>query len=124
MRSLYTVPFEMKQGGEVLVIASGGGQELTMASHFGMKRIDAVEIARPMVTDIVRNKRMNRAIRIFFRMCIPIADGRSVIMRSKHSYDVIEMLDVNFATVAGQISNAWSPNFISTQEAFSNIWSA
>jgi hypothetical protein len=32
---------------------------------------------------------------------------------------VIEMLDVNFATVAGQISNAWSPNFISTQEAFS-----
>jgi len=120
IRSLYTIPFQIKQGGELLVIASGGGQELTMGSHFGMKRIDAVEIARPMVTDIVRNKKDE----IGNPYLLPnvhshIADGRSVIMRSKHSYDVIEMLDVNFATVAGQISLAWSPNFISTQEAFS-----
>ena len=48
-----------------------------------------------------------------------IADGRSVIMRSDQMYDMIEMLDVNFATLAGQISHAWSPNFVSTQEAFS-----
>jgi RNA polymerase sigma-70 factor (ECF subfamily) len=43
-------------------------------------------------------------------------------MRSQHRYDVIEMLDVNFATVAGQISLAWSPNFVSTQEAFFSAW--
>ena len=120
MRSLYTIPFQMKQGGDLLVIASGGGQELTMASHFGMKRIDAVEIARPMVTDIVRNKKDEPGNPYLLpNVHSHIADGRSVIMRSKHSYDVIEMLDVNFATVAGQISNAWSPNFVSTQEAFS-----
>ena len=120
MRSLYTIPFQMKQGGDLLVIASGGGQELTMASHFGMKRIDAVEIARPMVTDIVRNKKDEPGNPYLLpNVHSHIADGRSVIMRSKHSYDVIEMLDVNFATVAGQISIAWSPNFISTQEAFS-----
>jgi hypothetical protein len=40
-------------------------------------------------------------------------------MRSKQRYDMIQMLDVNFATLAGQISHAWSPNFVSTQEAFS-----
>jgi hypothetical protein len=120
IRSLYTIPFQMKQGGDLLVIASGGGQELSMASHFGMKRIDAVEIARPMVTDIVRNKKDEPGNPYLLPNVHPhIADGRSVIMRSTHSYDVIEMLDVNFATVAGQISNAWSPNFISTQEAFS-----
>ncbi|RPJ42535.1 MAG: hypothetical protein EHM27_02710 [Deltaproteobacteria bacterium] len=120
MRSLYTIPFQMKQGGDLLVIASGGGQELTMASHFGMKRIDAVEIARPMVTDIVRNKKDESGNPYLLpNVYSHIAGGRSVIMRSTHSYDVIEMLDVNFATVAGQISNAWSPNFVSTQEAFS-----
>lgn len=120
IRSLYTIPFQIKQGGELLVIASGGGQELTMGSHFGMKRIDAVEIARPMVTDIIRNKKdENGNPYLLPNVHSHIADGRSVIMRSKHSYDVIEMLDVNFATVAGQISLAWSPNFISTQEAFS-----
>jgi hypothetical protein len=120
IRSLYTIPFQMKQGGDLLVIASGGGQELTMGSHFGMKRIDAVEIARPMVTDIVRNKKDEPGNPYLLpNVHSHIADGRSVIMRSKHSYDVIEMLDVNFATVAGQISLAWSPNFVSTQEAFS-----
>jgi len=120
MRSLYTIPFQMKQGGDLLVIASGGGQELTMASHFGMNRIDAVEIARPMVTDIVQNKRDEPGNPYLLpNVYSHIADGRSVTMRSKHRYDVIEMLDVNFATVAGQISNAWSPNFVSTQEAFS-----
>jgi hypothetical protein len=120
IRSLYTIPFEIKRGGDLLVIASGGGQELTMASHFGMKRIDAVEIARPMVTDIIQNKKDEPGNPYLLpNVYSHIADGRSVIMRSKHSYDVIEMLDVNFATVAGQISLAWSPNFISTQEAFS-----
>jgi hypothetical protein len=120
IRSLYTIPFQMRQGGDLLVIASGGGQELTMGSHFGMKRIDAVEIARPMVIDIVRNKKDDPGNPYLLpNVHSHIADGRSVIMRSKHSYDVIEMLDVNFATLAGQISNAWSPNFVSTQEAFS-----
>lgn len=120
MRSLYTIPFQMKQGGDVLVIASGGGQELTMASHFGMNRIDAVEIARPMVTDIIRHQGEGPGNPYLLpNVYSHIADGRSVIMRSKHSYDVIEMMDVNFATVAGQVSLAWSPNFVSTQEAFS-----
>ena len=120
MPSLYTIPFQMKQGGDLLVIASGGGQELTMASYFGMNRIDAVEIARPIVTDIVRGKKDEPGNPYLLpNVRYYIADGRSVIMRSKHTYDVIEMLDVNFATLAGQISHAWSPNFVATQEAFS-----
>ena len=120
MASLYTIPFQMKQGGDLLVIASGGGQELSMASYFGMNRIDAVEIARPIVTDIVRNKKTEPGNPYLLpNVNYHIADGRSITMRSKQSYDVIEMLDVNFATLAGQISHAWSPNFVSTQEAFS-----
>ena len=120
MPSLYTIALQMKRGGDLLVIASGGGQELTMASHFGMKRIDAVEIARPIVTDIVRNKKDEPGNPYLLpNVHYYIADGRSVIMRSKHRYDMIEMLDVNFATLAGQISHAWSSNFVSTQEAFS-----
>ena len=120
MFSLYTIAMEMKKGGDLLVIASGGGQELTMASHFGMNRIDAVEIARPIVTDIVWNKKEESGNPYLLpNVHYYIADGRSVIMRSKHRYDMIEMLDVNFATLAGLISHAWSPNFVSTQEAFS-----
>ena len=120
MPSLYTIGLQMKKGGDLLVIASGGGQELTMASHFGMRRIDAVEIARPIVTDIVQNKKDEPGNPYLLpNVHYYIADGRSVIMRSNKRYDMIEMLDVNFATLAGQISHAWSPNFVSTQEAFS-----
>ncbi len=120
LSSLYTIPFEMKQGGDALVIASGGGQEITMASHFGMKRIEAVEIARPIVTDILENRKNEPGNPYLLPNVFPhVADGRSVIMRSRSRYDIIQMLDVNFATVAGQISLAWSPNFVSTQEAFS-----
>jgi hypothetical protein len=73
-----------------------------------------------MVTDIVRNKKDEPGNPYLLpNVHYYIADGRSVIMRSKHRYDMIEMLDVNFATLAGQISHAWSPNFVSTQEAFS-----
>jgi hypothetical protein len=79
-----------------------------------------VEIARPIVTDILRNKKDDPGNPYLLpNVHYHIADGRSVTMRSKHSYDVIEMLDVNFATLAGRISLAWSPNFVSTQEAFS-----
>ncbi len=120
MPSLYTIGLQMKRGGDLLVIGSGGGHELTMASYFGMNRIDAVEVSSPIVSDIVRNKREEPGNPYLLpNVHYYIADGRSVIMRSKHSYDMIEMLDVNFATVAGLISQAWSPNFVSTQEAFS-----
>jgi hypothetical protein len=118
--SLYTIGMQMKQGGDLLVIASGGGQELSMASFFGMNRIDAVEIAAPIVTDILQNRKDDPGNPYLLpNVNYFIADGRSVIMRSDQMYDMIEMLDVNFATVAGQISHAWSPNFVSTQEAFS-----
>ena len=101
MRSLYTIPFQMKPGGDLLVIASGGGQELTLASHFGMNRIDAVEIAGPIVNDILQNQKDDPGNPYLLpNVFSHIADGRSVIMRSRQMYDLIEMLDVNFATVA------------------------
>jgi hypothetical protein len=117
--SMYTIAFQMKTGGELMVIASGGGQELVMGDHYKMKHIDAVEIAGPLVRDIV-NKEKDTPGNPYLLPAVTyhIADGRSVAMRTKRSYDVIEMLEVNFHTLAGQISQAWSPYFVFTQEAF------
>jgi spermidine synthase len=117
--SLYAVPFEMKQGGNAMIIASGGGQEIVMASHFGMERIDAIEIASPIIRDIV-NRRKNDPNNPYLLPNVHyyMADGRSVSMRAKHKYDVIQMLEVNCWTQAGQVSQMWSPYFVFTQEAF------
>ncbi len=118
--SLYNIPFRLKKGGKVLIIASGGGQEVMMASRAGMERIDAVEIAGPIVRDIVNRRKNDKGNPYLLpNVHYHIADGRSISMRAKFKYDVIEMLEVNCWTLAGQISQAWSPYFVFTQEAFS-----
>ena len=122
-RSLYTVPMELRKGGAALIIASGGGQENAMAHHFGMAHIDAVEIAGPIVDDII-NERADDPNNPYL---LPgttgfKADGRSVAMRADRKYDVIQMKEVNFWTMASQISQVWSPFFIYTQEAFAEYF--
>jgi len=119
MRSLYTIPFEMKQGGDLLVIASGAARNSPWPAT--SDETDRGGGDRPPHRDGYPREQKTRDRQPLSspERAFHIADGRSVVMRSKHRYDLIEMLDVNFATVAGQISLAWSPNFVSTQEAFS-----
>ena len=121
--TLYAIAMEMKQGKNTMIIASGGGQEIAMASHFNMKRIDAIEIAGPIIRDIV-NKRKDDKNNPYLLPNVKyhIADGRSVSMRAKHKYDLIQMLEVNCWTQAGQIAQAWSPYFVFTQEAFAEYF--
>ena len=121
--SLYTVPMEVKKGGSALIIAAGGGQEIAMARHFGMGQIDAVEIAGPIVDDAIYQRADDPNNPWRFEGVTPYrADGRSVVMRTDRKYDVIQMKEVNFWTMASQISQVWSPFFIYTQEAFAEYF--
>jgi MFS family permease len=123
LTELYNIPFKMKTGGSAMVIASGGGQELIMADYQGIRDIDAIEIAGPIVRDIVNQKKDEPGNPYLLpSVKYHIADGRSVVKRSTKAYDVIEMLEVNFHTLAGQISQAWSPYFVFTQEAFAEYF--
>ena len=118
-QELYTIPFALRAGGSALIIASGGGQENVMAHHLGLTRILAVEIASPIVRDIVgRRKDEPGNPYLLSGLDYEIADGRSVAMRSRERWDVIEMTEVNFLTIAGLMSQAWSPYFVFSQEAF------
>ena len=122
-QSMYSVAMEKQQGGNALIIASGGGQEIVMASHYGMKLIDAVEIAGPIVRDIVNKRKKDKGNPYLLPgVNYHIADGRSISMRSKHTYDIIQMLEVNCWTLASQIAQAWSPYFVFTQEAFAEYF--
>lgn len=122
--SLYTVPMELKSGGSALIIASGGGQEISMAHHYKMSHIDAVEIAGPIIEDALTARADDPTNPYLFPEVTPHkADGRSVAMRADRKYDVIQMKEVNFWTMASQISQVWSPYFIFTQEAFAEYFS-
>ena len=116
---LYNMPFARKSGGKALILASGGGQEVLMAKHHGLAEIDAVEVAQPIVHDIL-NRRKDDPNNPYFAEGVHFeaADGRSFLMRSKKVYDVIEMKEINFHSLASQVAQAWSPYYLFTQEAF------
>lgn len=78
LSSVFAVPFEMKAGGKSLIIASGGGQEIVLASHFNHRLIDAVEIAGPIITDIVTKMKDEPGNPYLLpNVHYTIADGRS-----------------------------------------------
>ena len=117
--SLYNMPFHLKAGGKALILASGGGQEVLMAKHHGLKEIDAVEVAQPIVQDILeRRKNDPDNPYLLDGVSFEAADGRSYLMRSKKIYDMIEMKEINFHSLASQVAQAWSPYYLFTQEAF------
>ena len=117
-RELFRVPIQIKAGGDVLVIASGGGPGIIMAHHFGANSIDAVEIADGVVDHIVEDRK-DEANNPYLLPGVDhhVADARSFVMRQDKQYDLILLRTIEGFSATGQLASAWSTNFITSQEA-------
>jgi SAM-dependent methyltransferase len=117
-REVYCVPLQAKSGGDVLVVASGGGPGIIMANRFGARSIDAVEIADGVVNHIVKDRKDDPDNPYLLdRVNYHIADARSFVMRQNKKYDLIMLRTVEGFSATGQMASAWSTNFITSQEA-------
>lgn len=117
-RELFRVPVQAKAGGNVLVVASGGGPGIIMAHQFGARSIDAVEIADGVVHHIVRERRDDPGNPYLLDgVDYHVADARSFVMRQDKQYDLILLRTVEGFSATGQLASAWSTNFITSQEA-------
>jgi SAM-dependent methyltransferase len=117
-REIFSVPVQAKSGGDVLVIASGGGPGIIMANRFGARSIDAVEIADGVVNHIVRDRADDpNNPYLLDGVEYHVADARSFIMRAEKPYDLILLRTVEGFSATGQLASAWSTNFITSQEA-------
>jgi len=117
-RELFRVPVQAQAGGDVLVIASGGGPGIIMARHFGANSIDAVEIADGVVNHIVHDRKDDPDNPYLLdRVDYHIADARSFVMRQDKLYDLILLRTIEGFSATGQLASAWSTNFITSQEA-------
>lgn len=102
-----------------LVIGAGGGRDVLSALLHGVRHVDAVEINRIIVDDVMRGGFFDWSGRLYAdpRVSAYVADGRSFMRASTDRYDVIQLslVDTWAATAAGAL--ALSENSLYTDEA-------
>jgi hypothetical protein len=103
----------------LLIIGSGGGEQVLNGLHYGSASIEAVEI-NPIITDLVFT-RMNDFCGGLFRqpeVRLVTEEGRSFVRRSRERYDAIiaQHTISNAAVASGALSLA--ENYVLTREAF------
>ena len=107
------------RGQDVLVIGSGGGQEVTAALTYGAGHVDAVEMVGTVI-DLVRDRYADYIGNVFNdpRVTLIHDDGRSVLRATDRKYDIIQIFS-NFvssaAAAGGSNSNSY---FLQTSDAY------
>jgi hypothetical protein len=117
------VPYRVTPNNNVLIIGSGGGQDVLIALLFGSRRVTAVEM-NPIMFSIVDDRFGQFSGRIYQRPeVVAVTDeARSYIRHSKERYDIIQatLVDTFAASAAG--AYALSENYLYTEEAFGDYW--
>lgn len=108
-----------KQHPKVLVIGSGGGNDVLEGLRFGARSVVAVEV-NPIINDIVSNRMAEFWGGLFSRPEVRLVteEGRSFVRRSRERYDVIVSTHAitNAALAARALGLA--ENYLLTREAF------
>jgi len=117
------VPYRFTPKQNVLIIGSGGGQDVLIALLFGTRRVTAVEM-NPIMFTIVNDRFGDFSGRVYQHPDVRavIDEARSYIRHSPERYDIIQatLVDTFAASVAG--AYALSENYLYTQEAFDDYW--
>ena len=117
------VPYRLTPKQNVLIIGSGGGQDVLIALLFGTRRVTAVEM-NPIMFTIVNDRFGDFSGHVYQRPEVKavIDEARSFIRHSPEHYDIIQatLVDTFAASVAG--AYALSENYLYTQEAFGDYW--
>ncbi len=108
-----------KQRPKILIIGSGGGQQVLDALHFGAREVTAVEI-NPIINEVVSSRMRNYWGNLFNQPEVRLItkEGRSYVRRSQEQYDAIISAHTisNAAIASGALSLA--ENYVLTREAF------
>lgn len=103
----------------VLIIGSGGGDQVLDALHYGVGKVTAVEI-NPIINDAILNRMRDYWGDLYHQPEVEVVteEGRSFVRRSKEQYDAIISVHTisNAAISSGALSLA--ENYVLTKEAF------
>jgi hypothetical protein len=113
------IAYADKQQPKILIIGSGGGEQVLDALHFHARDITAVEI-NPIINDVVSRRMRDYWGNLFNQPEVHLIteEGRSSVRRSREQYDAIISVHTisNAAIMSGALSLA--ENYTLTREAF------
>ncbi len=113
------IAYAGKQRPKILIIGSGGGEQVLDALHFNARDITAVEI-NPIINDVVSRQMRDYWGNLFNQPQVHLIteEGRSYVRRSHEQYDAIISVHTisNSAIASGAL--ALTENYVLTREAF------
>jgi hypothetical protein len=119
------LPYALRPGAKTLIIAPGGGWDVSRALASGSRDVTGVEINPIIANTIMRRRHAELSNYLYLRpdVHIFVEDGRSFVRRSEERYQVIQatLVDTWASTAAGAF--ALSENNLYTTDAFHDYFS-
>jgi hypothetical protein len=108
----------LKTNADVLIIGSGGGEDVFTSLLFNQKKITAVEI-NPVFRELVTKIYADYIGRIFEdpRVTLHINEGRNFVAGSKDLYDIIQITNIDSWASAASGAYLFNENTLYTYEA-------
>ncbi|MCP4600857.1 MAG: hypothetical protein GY847_10050 [Proteobacteria bacterium] len=121
--SVLTSVYHIRQGGNVVIIGSGGGIDIWRAHLAKSKKITAVEI-NPGIVELMTGSLLDFSGGVYALPEVEVHcdDGRHFVSHSEQLFDVIQVSFVDTYTAAGTESSILSENSLYTVEAFDEYW--
>jgi SAM-dependent methyltransferase len=104
---------------DVLIIGAGTGNDIAHALHFGVKRIDAVEID-PVIRDIGIHYHPDKPYQDR-RVISYLGDGRHFLRTTDRKYDLVVYALVDSLILHSSYANLRLESYLFTEQAFADI---
>ncbi len=119
-----SLPYQLLEKPEVLVLCAGGGMDVLQALYHQARHIDAVEL-NPHVIDMVQNKYADFAGYIYSmpQVKVHINEARSFVRGSDKKYDLIQIAMIDSFNAASAGTHSLNESYLYTVEAVSEYFS-
>lgn len=121
---MYGLGYRLVDKPRVLIIGSGGGNDIETALHYGATSVTAVEI-NGATLNLVRNELARYTNGVYEREKVTAvhSEGRSFLRRAGGTYDLLQMSGTDTYAALASGSYIFSESYLYTQEAMADYFS-
>ena len=120
---MYGLGYRLVDKPRVLIIGSGGGNDIETALHYGAQSVTAVEI-NGATLNLVRNDLAKYTNNVYTREKVTAvhSEGRSFLRRAGGTYDLLQMSGTDTYAALASGSYIFSESYLYTEEAMTDYF--
>lgn len=121
--SFTSIPYIIRKYKKVLIIGTGGGEDLERAIKCGASNIVGIEL-NPSIVSLMKNEFKEYSGGIYLNSIIEIIneEGRSYAQKTKDRYDLIILSGTDTGTTSSLFSCTTLESYLYTKEAINRYW--